>query len=662
MRWVIVPIFVSACSGSGLNPDLGGDTDDTDSTEVTNISPAMGFVEPDGNYDYSITVYTILWNATDPDSDATIALYYGSETEAQTLIVEGLFEGTDNSYEWDVSQVSNGDWYIHGVIEDEKSSVTAVSPGAINVAHIIDEEPTFSFVEPDGVDDEGDASFDIVWTDSDSDSEAAISLFWDDDNTGADGTLIEMGILEDDSTDLFSWDTSSLTNGDYYIYSIISDGNTSVTTYANGPVTVYHNQLPNLTIIEPDGNDDEGRDEYVITWVDEDDNDDAEISLYYDVDDTGEDGTLIVDSISEDDVADSYTWDTSAILEGDYWIYGIIDDTRVTVTSYSAGSVFITHNPCMTTSTISVDIETVSVAFDVYLDGSTVDSTNTADDDEAKLVLYNTATGLSSNLPSMWDDASDTANYPHIQSLIAGYYDIYYEKVNAGDNWPGNTNYPLMTDVDLTADTMVTVDIDTIDVTFDLTLAGVAVSSVNTWSDDKGTLWFHDPVEDDSFELDGIWDDNLQTQTIPYTQRVLPGTFDVYYKSVEEGTNWPINNKALIATNEDFGYSRSVTYDVEVVNISLDVTLGGQSITSANTSSSDRGSIYLVDTTSGDKIDPGTLWDSSGGHALTPFNWSIFPSTFDVYYEVEASGGTNWPVNNDHIVEDDLDLTASGSH
>ena len=103
--------------------------------------------------------------------------------------------------------------------------------------------PAISIVQPDGVSDTADALFNILWTDSDPDNNALISLFYDTDNAGYNGTAIVSGISEDasGSSGSYAWNTSGLANGTYYVYAVINDGvNTAVQSYSPGPVTVYH--------------------------------------------------------------------------------------------------------------------------------------------------------------------------------------------------------------------------------------------------------------------------------------------------------------------------------------------------------------------------------------------------------------------------------------
>ena len=105
------------------------------------------------------------------------------------------------------------------------------------------------------------------------------------------------------------------------------------------------NVVPAIEITEPEGATDTAETAYVITWTDADPDSDAKISLYYDTDNSGADGTLIVENLREDSATDAYTWNISTIPEGTYYIYAVIDD-RINdpVTAYSAGALTIDRN------------------------------------------------------------------------------------------------------------------------------------------------------------------------------------------------------------------------------------------------------------------------------------------------------------------------------
>ncbi len=81
-----------------------------------------------------------------------------------------------------------------------------------------------------------------------------------------------------------------------------------------------------------------------ITWTDADSDDDATISLYYDSNREGADGTLIVGEVSEDDPANSYTWNTAGTPSGQYYVYAVITDGKHTpAISYSIGRVLVSN-------------------------------------------------------------------------------------------------------------------------------------------------------------------------------------------------------------------------------------------------------------------------------------------------------------------------------
>jgi len=73
----------------------------------------------------------------------------------------------------------------------------------------------------------------------DADSDAQVSLFYDDDSSGFDGVLIEGDLAETDSTGSFVWDTEGLAPGDYFVYGLaVDENNPPVFDYAPGKVTV----------------------------------------------------------------------------------------------------------------------------------------------------------------------------------------------------------------------------------------------------------------------------------------------------------------------------------------------------------------------------------------------------------------------------------------
>ena len=80
--------------------------------------------------------------------------------------------------------------------------------------------------------------------------------------------------------------------------------------------------------------------EVTIEWNAFDADSDATISLFYDTDNQGFDGVLIVDGLAETDGEGSFIWNTENIPQEDYFIYAVIDDgTHPPVFNYGKGQV-----------------------------------------------------------------------------------------------------------------------------------------------------------------------------------------------------------------------------------------------------------------------------------------------------------------------------------
>lgn len=116
--------------------------------------------------------------------------------------------------------------------------------------------------------------------------------------------------------------------------------------------TITVNDPPTITVTAPPSGITTIDDSYMISWVGNDPDDDAQIELYYDDDNTDFDGTLIDTSdqfplgiTDNNGVTQTYKWDTSTLSDGSsYYIYTKIDDPlHNPVYSYSQGKVKIDH-------------------------------------------------------------------------------------------------------------------------------------------------------------------------------------------------------------------------------------------------------------------------------------------------------------------------------
>lgn len=329
-----------------------------------NTAPDIVVLEPDGADDKADSSFFITWWDYDPDDNAVISLFYDSDNQDLdgTKIVDALSEDSDiNEFHWQTFSIPNGSYYIYAKIEDTKNApVYNYSVGPLNITHPTHNIPPWlSLDEPDGLEDEADLTYEIKWTDSDPDDNAEITLYYNTVNLMSDGFEIIKGLREDDGANSYVWDTSEIPAGKYYIYAMINDfRNAPVFNISDGQVVIDHyvppthpnnnnknNSPPSITILEPDGINDFANTSYLIQWEDDDLEDDAFIALYYDSDNFGLDGRLIVDKLSEDGLMDYYVWNTTGVQEGSYYVYGMITDlVNAPFYNYSIGNLTIIHN------------------------------------------------------------------------------------------------------------------------------------------------------------------------------------------------------------------------------------------------------------------------------------------------------------------------------
>ncbi|MBR9982507.1 MAG: chitobiase/beta-hexosaminidase C-terminal domain-containing protein [Desulfatitalea sp.] len=112
--------------------------------------PQLSFIAPASPLHTNAQGIIVRWHHTDPDGDATIALYYTTDAGGTdgVLIAANLEDDPDGRvgyHTWDVSQLE-GTYYIHAVIANAAANVTVHCPAAVT----IDRTPPAADATPPG--------------------------------------------------------------------------------------------------------------------------------------------------------------------------------------------------------------------------------------------------------------------------------------------------------------------------------------------------------------------------------------------------------------------------------------------------------------------------------------------------------------------------------
>ena len=189
-----------------------------------NSPPTITVKRPGSDNEVVDEEFSIGWKASDDDGDTlTIELYYDPDQDLENgamLIASGL-ENT-GSYEWDCSEVEEGDYYILAVADDGKDSqVSAYSSSMIRIFHeTVNHNPEMDIFAVEQI---NDFTFEILWSATDEDDEILeIDLYYDTDtNPGSGAVLIESEL---ENTGRYLWDISEMENGSYHVLGFARDG------------------------------------------------------------------------------------------------------------------------------------------------------------------------------------------------------------------------------------------------------------------------------------------------------------------------------------------------------------------------------------------------------------------------------------------------------
>jgi hypothetical protein len=229
-----IPVEISTTSGGKLTM--------TNVNIEYNRKPTITVTSPGDSIGYAKDTFTITWTDEDPDDNAQIKLFYdidnvpGGETEIDTTANPIMEDDADDFYIWDTTNLSLGSsLFIKAVIDDGIDSAYSYSRNIVTVTKD-NVPPSITIVRPSVSNDKTEFDYWIEWIDSDEDSNAWISLYYDTNKNPNDGKiLISDGIRENDEKDKYHWligDEVGL--GNYYVYAEITDEENTTNDYSDG--------------------------------------------------------------------------------------------------------------------------------------------------------------------------------------------------------------------------------------------------------------------------------------------------------------------------------------------------------------------------------------------------------------------------------------------
>ena len=314
----------------------------------SNVPPDIELDEPDGVFDDN---YTISWLVSYPDGgQVTVDLYYDVDTQPdeKQLIVSGL--SNSGEYEWDTSEIEEGDYYLAGVVTDSNSQDdTDYTSGTLRIEH--NDPPVIDIETPDSQNEVADENYVIQWQSSDPENDAlVIGLFYSDSKNPDDGITIETGLSNSGE---YEWNTSQIEEGAWFVCGTANDGELESYDCSDYTLEINHtkpNNPPEIVIYSPIPFEviDAGVN---VQWsVTDADGDLIEINLFSRPFSYAGLGTISSGLANSGNLL----WDTSELDEGDYYLIMSANDGQTT--SWKNISVTISHPE------FSVELDEIQVA------------------------------------------------------------------------------------------------------------------------------------------------------------------------------------------------------------------------------------------------------------------------------------------------------------
>lgn len=236
----------------------------------------------------------------------------------------------------DVSPVDAGPLPDIGGIDLDvfDSAVTVLDAGPQHRPSILLSEPSS--------DQNAGAGVQISYAATDPDGDAiSVALFYDDDDQGFEGVLINSALPASGS---FTWVVTDVPAGDYYIFGRALDSRGGLAyAYATGRVHVDPPSVenPRLDIVNPSG-DDEASESYTISYSTN--GVPGSVSLYYDADNIEGAAIPIAGGLAIPGGDEHVAWNVSQVTAGTYYIYGRYETAVGQTSAFSVGTVSVVHD------------------------------------------------------------------------------------------------------------------------------------------------------------------------------------------------------------------------------------------------------------------------------------------------------------------------------
>jgi hypothetical protein len=298
---------------------------------------------------------TIGWSASSVDAAGPTKITLGYDPDATAfdanqhwIEVDGVTAANGTaSYSWNTTGVASGTYYLSGYMYDFSTGHAVYSHLTTSIVITGGAPPAFTLNGPSAGTFTAGQSVTIGWTAASVDvaGPTKITLGYDSDATPFDANQhwIEVdGVTAANSAASYVWNTTGVASGTYYLSGYMYDFSTGKAVYSSvaTSIVITGGAPPAFTLTGPSAGTFTAGQSVTVGWTatNVDVGGPTKITLGYDPDATAFDANqhwLEIDQVTAANGAGSYTWNTTGVAAGTYYLSGYMYDFVVDKAVYS---------------------------------------------------------------------------------------------------------------------------------------------------------------------------------------------------------------------------------------------------------------------------------------------------------------------------------------
>ena len=323
----------------------GGTSSTSSAGKFSYAVPSFTLTSPiSGTFTAGQTV-TIQWTASNIDAGSTISLAYDTTSDwgnPKWIEVNGVSGANGaGSYTWNTSGIAPGTYYLAGYLDDTGEGYFSHLTSAITVAAAT---PSFTLTGPTSGTFTAGQSVTFQWAAANVDAGSTISLAYDTTSNWGNPKWIEVnGVSGANGAGSYTWNTSGIAPGTYYLAGYLDDAGRAYFSHLTTAISIAATGTPSFAVTGPTSGTFTAGQAVAIQWTAANIDAGSTISLAYDTTSNwGNPKWIEVDRVSAANGSGSYTWNTSGIAAGTYYLAGYLYDGGKAYFSHLGSAIGIT--------------------------------------------------------------------------------------------------------------------------------------------------------------------------------------------------------------------------------------------------------------------------------------------------------------------------------